>query len=240
MITGTAGWVIPKVSVEAFDTGGSHLERYARVFNGVEINSTFHRSHREQTFARWATSVPAAFRFSLKCPKTITHAARLSGCHDLVERFLSETSALGEKRGPLLLQLPPSFEYSESVVVPFLVDLRRMYEGELACEPRHATWFTRNVDVRLSSLRVARVAADPVLAEGAGSPGGWSGLAYYRWHGWPQIYYSSYEPARLAEFADAIGAEAAPATWCIFDNTAFGSAIGNALDFAHLASGCRA
>ena len=59
---GTAGWVIPRQSAEMAAGEGSHLERYARVMNCVEINSSFHRAHRPATWARWAEAVPEDFR----------------------------------------------------------------------------------------------------------------------------------------------------------------------------------
>ncbi len=74
---GTAGWSIPKEHAAAFPAEGSHLQRYAQVFGAVEINSSFYRPHRRTTYERWAASVPEAFRFAVKVPKTITHEHRL-------------------------------------------------------------------------------------------------------------------------------------------------------------------
>lgn len=85
---GTAGWSVPAPSREQFPETGTHLERYASVLKAAEINSSFHRSHKIETYQRWAESVPAVFRFSVKVPKTITHAARLIDCSELLDRFL--------------------------------------------------------------------------------------------------------------------------------------------------------
>ena len=76
-LIGCAGWSIHKDVAGAFPDEGSHLERYAAVFPAVEINSSFYRPHQPQTYARWAASVPEAFRFSVKLPRSITHDARL-------------------------------------------------------------------------------------------------------------------------------------------------------------------
>src|SRR3954471_23178443 len=73
---GTAGWSIPRDVADRFLADGSALERYASRFPVAEINSSFHRSHRPSTWERWAESVPADFRFSVKVPKTITHQAK--------------------------------------------------------------------------------------------------------------------------------------------------------------------
>ena len=101
----------------------------------------------------------------------------------------------------------------------------------VACEPRHATWFARDIGGWLAELRIARVASDPAPVEGAGEPGGWSGLVYYRWHGSPRIYYSDYDGAALKVLETRLATTVRNdlPTWCIFDNTAAGAALGNAL-----------
>src|SRR6187455_1643415 len=102
---GVAGWPIPKPHAGLFPETGSHLQRYAARFNAVEINSSFYRPHRPATYARWAASVPPDFRFAVKVPREITHRRRLVEVDDLLERFPGEATHLGEKLGPLLVQL---------------------------------------------------------------------------------------------------------------------------------------
>ena len=88
---GCAGWSIGYAK-DVLGTGdGSQLERYARVFDAVEINSSFYRPHLPKTYARWAASVPARFRFSVKMPREITHARRLRDCAEPLQRFLAAT-----------------------------------------------------------------------------------------------------------------------------------------------------
>src|SRR5918993_2432455 len=72
IVIGTAGWSIPRAVAHEFTASGSHLERYARVLNGAEINSSFHRPHARAVYARWAAATPDDFRFSVKLPRTIT------------------------------------------------------------------------------------------------------------------------------------------------------------------------
>ena len=229
---GTAGWSIPKQHADEFDSSGSHLERYARRLTAVEINSSFYRPHRPATYARWAASVPADFRFSVKVPRSITHDHRLKDTAEPLLRFLDEVGALGERLGPLLVQLPPSLRYDIAVVEHFLAELRETFNGQLACEPRHATWFTDEVDAHLSHHRVARVAADPAVVPRAGEPGGWPGLVYLRLHGSPKVYYSRYKPEGIEAAAQKLKAVTLEGQqrWCIFDNTALGEATRNALD----------
>ena len=74
---GTAGWSIPRASAPRFPGAGSHLERYARLFSAAEINSSFHRAHTVQTYAKWAALTPPDFQFAVKCPRVITHDLQL-------------------------------------------------------------------------------------------------------------------------------------------------------------------
>lgn len=229
---GTAGWSIPSASAGDFPGGGSHLERYAQRFDAVEIDTSFYRPHRRATYERWATAVPAHFRFAVKLPKTITHERRMVDCADLLARFAGEIEGLGEKRGPVLVQLPPSFAFPGEVAGRFFAELAGIVGGPAVCEPRHPSWFAEMADALLRASRVARVAADPAPAPGAGKPGGWRGLAYRRLHGAPQMYRSPYADGdidRYASEADALRCTGVE-TWTIFDNTASGAAIRNALE----------
>jgi uncharacterized protein YecE (DUF72 family) len=228
---GTAGWSIHSQYLAQFPPGGTHLERYARGLNAVEINSSFYRPHRRATYERWAASVGPAFRFSVKVPKAITHERKLVDCDDLLDRFLDETAGLAEKLGVLLVQLPPSFAFDAAVAGAFFRDLRRRTPVAIACEPRHATWFTPACDALLSKHRIARVAADPARVPNAGLPGGWPGLAYFRWHGTPRLYWSDYDAEALNRLVDQMARQRTngAVTWCIFDNTAQSFALGNAI-----------
>ncbi|MDB5072454.1 MAG: hypothetical protein JWM87_3565 [Candidatus Eremiobacteraeota bacterium] len=235
---GTAGWKIPAPVRERFAGKGTHLQRYAMRFSCVEINSSFYRPHRPSTYARWAASVPDDFRFALKVPKEITHRLRLADAIGPLEQFLAESAPLGEKRAVVLVQLPPSFAYDADLVAAFFTDFRARYAGLIACEPRHPTWFTADVEAALARLQVARVAADPAVVPQAAEPGGWGGFAYYRLHGSPRTYYSGYDDATLREVAERLGTGPHPA-WCIFDNTAMDAAAANALDLTELFVGSR-
>ncbi|MEJ1970346.1 MAG: DUF72 domain-containing protein [Rhizomicrobium sp.] len=225
---GTAGWSLPKEHRGRFGGGASILTRYATRLNAVEINSSFYRPHRPATYARWAASVPEDFRFAVKVPKAVTHERRLADASAPLGSFLAECTALGEKLGPLLVQLPPSLRFDGKVAETFFRDLRRRFDGAVVCEPRHPTWFGGEADAMLKAAKIARVAADPARVPAAASPGGDPGLVYFRWHGTPRIYYADYDAARLAGLAQKLRTTRA-AVWCIFDNTALGHATANAL-----------
>ena len=226
---GTAGWAIPRNVADQFPAEGTSLERYAARFAVAEINSSFHRSHRRSTWERWRDSVPADFRFSVKVPKTITHQAKLVDCAALLDALLEEASGLGPKLAILLVQLPPKLAYDAPLVETFFTALRSRSSTPIACEPRHASWFTREADQQLSDLHIARVAADPARCEGADRPGGWRGFSYWRLHGSPVTYRSSYAD-RIDHYAALLSAE--PDAWCIFDNTAWSAATADALQLA--------
>jgi uncharacterized protein YecE (DUF72 family) len=226
---GCAGWTLPRESVAGFPGPGTHLERYGRVFPAVEINTTFYRPHRPETFERWAFSVPAAFRFSLKTHRAITHFRRLKGTDDLLAAFLDASARLGERRGPVVVQLPPTLRFEENVARDFFRALRRLYRGPAACEPRHASWFSPAVESLLTEFQIARVAADPPRAQVDARPGGWPGLAYFRLHGSPRMYFSAYDDAFLDDLARQVRRlRRAGDVWVIFDNTATRAATDNA------------
>lgn len=163
---GTAGWSIPTKSAGRCSGDGTHLQRYARIFRCAEINTTFHRPHEEATHSRWARSTGPSFRFAVKMPRLITHELRLQGAAAALDRFLAETSALKSKRGPLLVQLPPSLEFDARVAARFFTLLRRRTSGFVVCEPRHATWFSPEAETLLLRFDVGRVAADPTTIPG--------------------------------------------------------------------------
>jgi uncharacterized protein YecE (DUF72 family) len=228
---GTAGWSISRKDADAFPAQGSALERYARVFSGVEVNSSFHRPHRPSTWAKWAASVPDDFRFSVKIPKTITHDAKLVDVDPLIDAFAQEVGALGHKLAVLLVQLPPKLGFEGASAERFFDTLHNAIPAEIACEPRNASWFDDDADALLARLHVARVAADPARTDAGAVPGGWLGLAYWRLHGSPTMYRSPYSDAALETYAAQVGAAVTDGVnaWCMFDNTAASAATADAL-----------
>lgn len=234
LFLGTAGWSLAREQWAAFPSEGSQLQRYAGRFDAVEINTSFYRPHRPATYAKWAQSVPEAFRFCVKVPKQITHERRLVDCDELLARFMSECGQLGEKLGCLLIQLPPSLAYDPVSAAAFLTALRARHAGWVAIEPRHRSWL--DAEALLERERIARVAADPAPFPAAAEPGGWPGFRYYRLHGSPRIYYSAYDADWLGQLAARLAERQRKGVtcWCIFDNTASGAATANALDLQSL------
>ncbi len=232
---GTAGWALSRASASRFAFAGTHLERYSRRLRGVEINSCFYRSHLPATYAKWRAATPAGFRFAIKAPRAITHDARLQDTRSAFEQFIDETAPLAEKRGPVLIQLPPSLEFEHPIASKFFDMVRTVYAGSVVCEPRHPTWFTAAATAVFCEHQVSRVAADPARVPEAIVPAGWAGVVYFRLHGSPRMYWSRYDLDYLAAIARTLrGLPAATEAWCVFDNTASGAALDNAWDLREL------
>ena len=231
MRIGCAGWNIPKQHMALFSAAGSHLHRYARRFNAVEINSSFYRPHRRATYERWAATVPDDFAFAVKLPKQITHELRLAAAEAALDIFLDQASGLGAnsvRSGPAAAKPGIRFRLAHA----FFAALRARHAGNVVCEPGmrrgsppQPTHCWRACD------RTA--AADPPVGTAPFAPGGWQGLHYYRLHGAPHIYYSEYDAVFLQRLAQTFS-ERSGARWCIFDNTARGAATTNAVSLQRL------
>ncbi|MBK4737523.1 DUF72 domain-containing protein [Noviherbaspirillum pedocola] len=229
---GMAGWSLPTTLQPRFPGAGTHLQRYAAVLPAVEINSSFYRPHLPATYARWRDSVPADFRFSVKLPREITHFRRLKDIEAPLESFLNEVLHLGDRLGCVLVQMPPSLVFDPDAAANLFGRLRvGLPEGiGLACEARHRSWFGEEAAALLGEERVARVIADPpVVSEMA--PVIYRDLLYIRLHGSPEIYHSNYADDYLQKLAPRLlhHQQRGRRVWCIFDNTASGAALPNAL-----------
>lgn len=229
---GVAGWSVPSAYRPAFGEGGSALARYATRLNCVEINSSFYRPHQRKTYERWAETVPADFQFSLKMPKAITHEQALRRCSGLLDRFMDQCLGLGPKLGVLLIQLPPSLAFDARAASTFFAMAKRREprSTHLVCEPRHSTWLSRPASDILARHGINRVGADPDPLGMGGAPSDFGTCRYWRLHDSPRIYYSNYSDEALDELAQKTYAPRLP-TWVIFDNTAAGHAVGNAMSF---------
>jgi len=227
---GCAGWSVTAAERDRFPREGSHLERYASVLPAVEINSSFYRSHRSETYARWRDSVPENFRFSVKLPRSITHERRLRGAETDLQFFLDAVQQLAPKLGCLLVQLPPSLRFDVAVAGHFFELLRALTKCDIACEPRHVSWFAAEAATMLAGFSVARVIADPAIVEDPASAQ-YQDCMYVRLHGSPVIYHSDYSAVYLDRLVQDLNRyrQMGRRVWCIFDNTANGAALSNAL-----------
>lgn len=141
--TGTSGFQYPewkgKFYPEKLSTA-KMLTHYAGEFNSTEINYTFRSLPSEKTILRWTGETPEEFRFSLKAPQRVTHFSKLKNCGEVMDAFLESVKGLGDKLGPVLFQLPPTFKADAALLGDFLGVLP---EGlRAAFEFRHESWLT--------------------------------------------------------------------------------------------------
>ena len=133
------------------------LPFYAERFSTTEINYTFHRIPAPKTIENWKQLTPDNFRFSLKAPQKITHWSKLRECADTLEYFCKVATGLGERLGPVLFQLPPTFKKDIDVLSSFLREFPSM---RAAFEFRHESWFDDEIFGLLKSRNVALCIAD--------------------------------------------------------------------------------
>jgi uncharacterized protein YecE (DUF72 family) len=119
------------------------LAYYSERFSSTEINYTFRQIPKESTVAKWVEGTPENFRFTFKAPQKVTHFAKLKNCGDTMAYFHQVMLGLGEKRGAVLVQLPPNFEKDAGVLGEFLKGLPKKMKAAL--EFRHESWFDEEI-----------------------------------------------------------------------------------------------
>ncbi len=163
---GTMGWSNKDWNGVFYPEGADSkdwLSLYARAFDTVEIDSTFYGTPRETTVQNWVRATPDNFVFCSKVPKLITHDLGLRDALEPLGVFVSTMAAMGEKRGPMLFQMPPSFTYDDVPARQTLLPTLRELGDEaarFAIEFRHASLLASDVFELLKAHNIAVVAAD--------------------------------------------------------------------------------
>jgi uncharacterized protein YecE (DUF72 family) len=209
--------------------GASRLTYYASLFSSVEINATFYKMPRAVTLEKWAQSVPDHFRFTFKVPKGVTHAKDLQFSFEELEQFAETVDVVGEKRGCLLIQLPPKLSREkEEELTGILECLSENARGwKIAVEFRHPSWYDSGVYQLLSGYGIGMVEHDlPKSPSPKIEPR--ENFAYVRFHGPDEAYRGSYEDRTLEEYAIRIAAwlKGGKEVYVYFNNTV-GNALGN-------------
>jgi uncharacterized protein YecE (DUF72 family) len=141
---GTQGWAYPDWIGVFYPPGAKqedYLPFYAQVFDTVELDTTFYHPPRAAIARSWEKRVPANFQFAAKVPRAITHDAALSGCEAEFSAFVASLDPLGEKRGPLLLQLPAEFRRTDDTHRTLSTFLGQAPSGvKIAVEFRDVSW----------------------------------------------------------------------------------------------------
>jgi uncharacterized protein YecE (DUF72 family) len=199
---------------------------YASQFETLELNATFYRFPRVPVVRAWYEQAPEGFRFSVKAPKAITHFKQFHGTADMLTDFYGTIrEGLADKLGPVLFQFPPRFRYEPDRLARVLDQMDPGFANVL--EFRHPGWWCEEV---FNALRQRGVAfcgmSHPDLPT---APIVTGPIVYYRFHGVPDLYRSSYSKAELAAIAGQISAEpGVQEVWCYFNNDAAVAAIPNA------------
>ncbi|MBA3445456.1 MAG: DUF72 domain-containing protein [Gemmatimonadales bacterium] len=200
ILVGTSGWSYkewkgsfypPKLPAEEM------LRFYAGHFSVVEVNNSFYRIPAERVLAGWAEQVPPGFRFVMKASRRVTHNNRLSDEDGSLGYFLRAVNPLGDRLGPTLFQLPPTFKKNIDRLREFLDKLPRRWPAAL--EFRHPSWFVDEVYDTLRVRDVALVAVDDDDMAGTGSP-----LVPTASWGYIRLRRSGYDEASLGSWASRI------------------------------------
>jgi len=240
--TGTSGWTYrhwrgpfyPKALPER-----DWLAHYATRLPSVEINASFYHLPREAMLARWREVTPAGFVFAIKAWRALTHRRRLLDCAEPLSTFLDRAALLGEKRGPILFQLPPRFPAEPERLKAF-ADLLPA-DGRFAFEFRDPSWHRDAVYAALAERNLAFCAFE--LAEKRSPRIVTADFVYVRLHGRKARYRGAYDEAALADWAEWLSRQYLDGrdVYTYFDNTDEGDfALRNAARLgAMLAARCR-
>ena len=138
---------------------GDYLQMYSSVFDAVEIDSSFYRIPNPFMISKWKKNTPEGFLFSPKFPKKVTHDFKLQNVGSTVNFFYKTLAGLGDKLGPVVIQLPPSFKYDKglSVLEKFITNDLKTSSFRHAIEFRHKSWFRSEVYKLLESNNVSFV-----------------------------------------------------------------------------------
>jgi uncharacterized protein YecE (DUF72 family) len=234
MLLGTCGWSYQEwVGMFYPNNRVAKLPFYAKVFDTVEVDSSFYRVPTKSMVKGWAKATGQAFKFSLKLPKVITHDKELVGVGDELDAFLDVIKPLkdAEKLGCLLVQLGPGFTYDKVVnLESFLETLPD--DIRFAVEFRHESWNRKETWALLKRHRVANTITDSPI-EFLAEPIVTAEHAYVRWHGrgkkiWFDYTYSADELAPWMAKLKEIDSKATM-TYAYFNNHYRGDAPRNAL-----------
>ena len=207
--SGTSGLNLP-VPISQYPhefQGKSRLNYYSHLFNSIEINSIFYKLPGSKTVIKWNESVPDDFRFTFKVSKTITHVKGLDFSIKDVNMFVRTIDNIGNKRGCLLAQFPPSLKIEKldrlQNLVEALAEATHDAGWRIAMEFRNSTWYEREVYELLDEFDVNIVLHDiPASATPLNVPSG--DFVYVRFHGPEPRYRGDYDDEYLWKYAQRI------------------------------------
>ncbi|MEU9163932.1 DUF72 domain-containing protein [Streptomyces sp. NPDC048424] len=236
VFVGTSGWQYADWAGVLYPAGVPRrlwLEEYARHFGTVESNNAFYRLPDPATFAAWRERTPPGFVMAVKASRFLTHIKRLRDPEEPVRRLMEHGGALGDRLGPVLLQLPPTLRADAEVLDACLACFPR--GTRVAVEPRHDSWWTSEVRSVLVAHRAALCWADrgsrPVTPLWRTAEWG-----YVRFHEGRARPFPRYGRTALTSWAGRIADTWPPDAdvFAYFNNDAGGAAVVDALAFGRL------
>lgn len=208
-----------------------YLEYLTKIFNSVEINSSFYYLPQEKTFINWQKRTPKNFIFSVKASRFITHRKKLKDCKEPLKLFLKRARLLKKKLGVILFQFPPNFKknlkrFKEFTKLLLKYTPHQYYGAGYTFEFRHPSWFCQEIYSLLKNHNFALTISDtpdyPLIEEYTAS------FAYFRFHGHKRLYTSNYSLKELKTWSQKIKKLKAKEVYIYFDNDAYGYAPKNA------------
>jgi uncharacterized protein YecE (DUF72 family) len=226
---GTSGWHYAHwrgVFYPERTAAASMLAFYAGRFDCVELNNSFYRLPSATAFRAWRDTVPEGFQFAVKGSRYITHVRKLREPAEPIARLTGVARELGDKRGPVLFQLPPRWRRNAGRLREFLEVLPRDWQS--AWEFRDDSWLCEEIYDVLREYGAALCVSD---MRGAVTPAiVTAGHAYVRLHGSSGAYSGRYSDQALGQWARQLvsWAAAGHAVWCFFNNDQHGHAVADA------------
>lgn len=233
---GTSGWNYPHWESRFYPEGltqNKWLDYYVNFFNAVELNVTFYRLIKKQTFKNWYEKTPPGFYFVAKGSRFITHIKKLKNCKEALKTFFDNCLTLKEKLSCILWQLPPGFKKDTSRLTEFLKLINQDTKGiRQAVEFRNRSWFTQDIYDLLRKYNVSLCIAhskywpcEKVIT---------ADFLYLRFHGGEALYSSCYSEKELKEWAGFALNSKVKDIFAFFNNDREAFAVKNALRFKQL------
>ncbi|TYK45010.1 DUF72 domain-containing protein [Actinomadura decatromicini] len=236
MRIGTSGWQYTDWRDVLYPHGVPQrrwLHHYADTFTTVENNNAFYRLPTHGTFENWRDATPEGFVMAVKASRYLTHMKRLHDSAEPVARLMDAARGLGDRLGPVLLQLPPTLRAEPDRLAACLD--RFPDDVRVAVEPRHPSWWTDETRAVLEHHGAALCWAD---RHGRPLTPLWrtTDWLYLRFHEGPAEPWPRYDDATLRSWASELGPADSDA-YVYFNNDPGGAAVHDALAFMALTTG---
>lgn len=198
---------VPKYRFPPGWENASRLTYYASFFNSIEVNSSFYKIPLARTVSKWAESVKHDFRFTFKLFQGITHAKSLYYDEKELYRFFDVINHVGEKKGCILVQFPPSLKFEAMDKVTNLASQVSALNGDglwnVCFEFRHVSWYNEDV-IAMVRENKANIVRHDIPKSATPFSGFDTAVKYLRFHGPTGNYRGDYDSICLAEFSDYI------------------------------------